>query len=528
VARALLVFLLLVAAGAADARRLAILVGNNLGGPDLDSLRFAEADARRMQDVLTRLAGFDPADVKLITACDSATLDKALREMRERFSGPGAGLDGMFLFYYSGHSDRAGLRLGNKIYPLERLREQFSSVPSQVKIGIFDACQSGMLTRFKGGSVGKPVSLESLKNIQGQVIIASSAMDEKSQESDQLQGSVFTHHWVNGLSGSADMSGDRRVTLAEAYHYAYQMTVQTTSRTRWGIQRPAYQFRIHGEGDIVLADLNLGKSGLVFKGSAEGKYLILDRERDRIVADFYKPAGRDLLISLKGGDYRVLKVEQDRWKVADAKVPSDRPTEFRTASLQVRDQVVNPIKGRIEEDYFVAPGPSSHPGFSLGATRRWGASLKVGEGTGTVGLALIHNLRPELQLQVGGSYLGDELDALPSPKNLFIGSWFGLVRKYEGVYFIDGGLNVKSTRTSVSDGSGSDSKTGWEAGIPIHVGMEIGPRRSIFATLSAGYLWVFTGGGDILTVRTPAGKVDHTRTEQSGLSFGLALGMYLF
>ena len=251
--------------GAAPARRHALIVGNNLGGADLDSLRFAENDARRMADVLTTLAGFAPGDVQVLAPCDSASLERALKAMKDRLSTPGEA-EGMFLFYYSGHSDGRGLRLGDKSFPLEKLRDNFAAVPSQVKIGVFDACQSGALTRFKGGdgrakggAVSKPIPLENLKNIRGQVIIASSAMDEKSQESDQLQSSVFTHHWLNGLRGSADANGDRRVTLSEGYQYAYNMTIQTTSRTRWGIQHPAYQFRIHGEGDIVLADLNLGR-----------------------------------------------------------------------------------------------------------------------------------------------------------------------------------------------------------------------------------------------------------------------------
>lgn len=531
VVRALLSCLFFATAGLVEARRFAVVVGNNQGGAELDSLRFAERDARRMSEVLTGLAGFAPADVQLITPCDSQSLDRALQDMKARLAEPGAALDGMFLFYYSGHSDRGGLRLGDKVYPLEKLRENFSSVPSQVKIGIFDACQSGMFTRFKGGSSGKPITLESLKNIQGQVIIASSAMDEKSQESDHLQSSIFTHHWLNGLRGSADMNGDRRVTLHEGYQYAYHMTIQTTSRTRWGIQHPAYQFKIHGEGDIVLSDLNLGKSGLVFRGSHEGKYLILDRDQEHIVADFYKPAGRDLLISLKGGDYRVLKVERDRWRVAEASVPAGRTADFEPATLKARSQVVNPIKGRLENGYHVASGPAERHGLSLGATRKWGASLKAGEGTGGIGGALIYNWRPDLQFQAGGSYLGGRytlLQPVDLIQDFYIGSWFGLLRKYEGVYFIDGGLNVKTTRASIPEGGVEYSKTGWEAGIPVHVGIELGPRRSVFATLSLGYLWIFTGGGDILTVRTPLGKTHNSRTDDSGLSFGLALGMYVF
>jgi hypothetical protein len=152
----------------------------------------------------------------------------------------------------------------------------------------------------------------------------------------------------------------------------------------------------------------------------------------------------------------------------------------------------------------------------------------MGEGTGGIGLALIHNLRPELQAQVGGSYLGGYDGSFAWARDFRIGSYYGLLRKYEGVYFIDGGLNLKSTEISLKENGKTYSETGWEAGIPVHLGIELGPRRSVFATLSLGYLWVFTGGGDVLEVRTPSGVPRHTRTDDSGLSFGLALGMYLF
>ncbi len=473
-------------AGPASARRHALLVGDNYGGAGVDSLRFSETDARRFADVLTHLAGFDPADVEILINCDSAGLEKGLLDMRTKLGAPvsgsaaaagsasGAGSDDLFLFYYSGHSDRDALRLGSTRYPLEKLRTSFQAVPSQIKIGIFDACQSGMMTRFKGGTASRPISIENLKNVYGQVIIASSAMDERSQESDQLEGSVFTHHWLNGLRGSADISGDRKVTLNEAYQYAYQMTIETTSRTRAGIQHPAYQFRIYGEGDIVLADLTQGRSGLVFGFRQDGKYLVVDKEKGRILADFYKGPDREMLISLPQGSYNVLKVEKDQWRVAEVAVAEGKVADFNPTGLKRQAQVVNQVKGGLDDGYEVRPGPPRSY-LAYGPSRKWGLSVKAGEGTGYAGLALLHNLQPELQLQVG---MG-----VPSPGWLSAvdtgeieNSGFVLLRKYEGVYFFDAGLNLRTTTVSVADASGSDSKTSWDVGIPVHFGLEIGPR----------------------------------------------------
>jgi uncharacterized caspase-like protein len=542
---------LAVLAGDASARRHALLVGNNYGGEGVDSLRYARSDARRFHDVLTRLAGFDEGDVQVLMDCDSAGLDRALKAMRKKLasaatpsssfgaasssangaasSSPTASED-LFLFYYSGHSDRDALRLGKTRFPLDRLRESFQAVPSQVKIGIFDACQSGMLTRFKGGSATRPISLENMKNVYGQVIIASSAMDERSQESDQLEGSVFTHHWLNGLRGSADLSGDRKVTLNEAYQYAYQMTIETTSKTRAGIQHPAYQFRIYGEGDIVLADLTQGRSGLVFGFRQDGKYLVVDKQRGGILADFYKGPERELLISLPEGSYNVLKVEKEQWRVADVSIANGKVSDFNPATLKRQAQVVNQIKGSLAETYQVIPGPPTAI-YPMGPERKWGMSVKVGEGAGLFGLSLLYNLDPELQLQGGfgipGPPTGVRITDLVE-KSTTENSAFMLLRKYEGAYFFDTGLNLKLSTVTASDSSGSVSHSGWELGVPVHFGMEIGPRRSIFGTVSVGYLLMLTGGGEYVTARTSGGAFAYGHTAESGLSFGISLGMYLF
>ncbi len=506
-----------------SARRVALLVGDNYGGPGVDSLRFAETDARHFSDVLTRLAGFDSADVALLTDCDSACLDQGLAGMRSKLTGP----DDLFLFYYSGHSDRDALRLRGTRYSLDKLRADFQAVPSQIKIGIFDACQSGMLTRFKGGTATKPISLESLKNVYGQVIIASSAVDERSQESDALEGSVFTHHWLNGLRGSADISGDRKVTLNEAYNYAYQMTIETTSRTRAGIQHPAYQFRIYGEGDIVLADLTQGRSGLGFGFRQAGKYLVVDKEKGRILADFYKGPDREMVISLPPGQYNVLKVEKDQWRVADATISENRVSDFNPAALKSQAQIVNKVKGDLSEAYAVNPEPPQYL-WPSGPTRQWGASVKAGESAGLLGASLLYNIRPDLQTQLGAGLAGLHVDLPVLGKAEMDASYFGLIRKYEGLYFIDAGWNVRTTTVEAQDSTGRGSRTGWGLGLPVHFGIEIGPRQSVFATASIGYLWMVAGGGTTLVARTPGGALHAAFTTESGPSFGVSLGMYFF
>ena len=55
------------------------------------------------------------------------------------------------LFYYSGHADEKGLRLGNEIYAWKELRKRIDALNADVKIAVIDACGSGAITRLKGG-----------------------------------------------------------------------------------------------------------------------------------------------------------------------------------------------------------------------------------------------------------------------------------------------------------------------------------------------------------------------------------------
>ena len=54
------------------------------------------------------------------------------------------------------------------------------------------------------------------------------------------------------MRGDADRDHDGRVTLDEAYAYAYGRTVAATAATRAGAQHPTYAFDLKGAGDVVL------------------------------------------------------------------------------------------------------------------------------------------------------------------------------------------------------------------------------------------------------------------------------------
>lgn len=109
---------------------------------------------------------------------------------------------------------------------------------------------------------------------------------------------------ISGLRGAADASGDKRVTLNEAYQYAFHETLKRTQSTVAGPQHPSYDFQLAGAGDLVLTDLRATSSLLIFPKNLSGRFFIRD-EAGTLIAEINKLPGRDLQFGLEEGTYSV-------------------------------------------------------------------------------------------------------------------------------------------------------------------------------------------------------------------------------
>jgi hypothetical protein len=300
--------LLCLALGEASAKtvRIALVTGHNRGLDSDVRLQFAESDAQKLAELLQEVGSIEEENIILLKSPRPEDLDRAFGDARALSANAEAGDEVVFLFYYSGHGTGDNLKLGRKTYSLKDLKERINQVPAKLRIGILDACQSGAITRLKGARLVQPFVLEQQLKSSGSILIASSSENENSQESEQLQGSFFTHNLMGALRGAGDMSGDRRVTLLEAYQYAYQKTLVQTESTRGGAQHAMAQINLDVEGDVVLTDLNSGRGGLHFTPQMEGALLVADG-RSQVVGEFHKEKGREAFLALPPGSYRIFQ-----------------------------------------------------------------------------------------------------------------------------------------------------------------------------------------------------------------------------
>lgn len=331
----------------ATAENYALLVGQNNGGKDLERLNYAESDTKRFSEILTSLSDFKPQNVIVLLHPNSTELQSQFDRIKNMADKDNSGA-GLFLFYYSGHADGRDLLLGATRYSLEKIEKYIDGFSSDVKIGIFDACQSGAVVSYKGGTTSEPFYLKNQQNVKGKVIIASSAANERAQESQTLKSSIFSFHWFNGLMGSADISGDGKVTLNEAYQYSYRKTVETSALTNGEIQHPVYRFSIYGQGDIVLTDLNKGKSGILVDASCSGKFLIVSQNYLDVFADFYKESEKVRLVSLSPGKYTVVNANGLDVGTSEIEVSPNRVFKLSKSMFQPNLLTESRLKGGVQ------------------------------------------------------------------------------------------------------------------------------------------------------------------------------------
>ncbi|QDE90104.1 ICE-like protease [Myxococcus xanthus] len=353
--RSLLFSLLLVPALAAAApsssapqasvRRFALLVGVNDGGEGRARLRYAVTDARSFGDVLEELGGVQPRDKLLLMEGDRAALESALvrfKAMLAAATTPGTRIEA--LIYYSGHSDEQGLLLQKDRFGYRELRKALESLPADVRIAILDSCASGTLARQKGGVRRPAFMVDASSAVRGHAILTSSSEDEVSQESDRIGGSFFTHNLVSGLRGAADVSGDGRVTLHEAYQFAFHETLARTEETRAGAQHPAYDIELAGTGDLVMTDLRSTAAVLVLGDMVDGRLYVRDFQ-GRLVVELKKYAGRTTELGLQKGRYSVMRKVLDQTSQAEFELGEGGRTVLAASAFRVVQGELTAMRG---------------------------------------------------------------------------------------------------------------------------------------------------------------------------------------
>jgi len=367
-----------IAAEAQVTRRFALVAGSNDGGGERVELRYADTDAQAVVDVLEELGGVEPGDTWLLTDVDRAELEFGFQEIKGRIkAAEAAGERTELMVYYSGHSDEEGLLPSGELYDYKALRDTLEDIPADVRLLVLDSCSSGAMVRQKGGVMRAPFLVDESVAVSGHAYLTSSSADESAQESDNIGGSFFTHYFVSGLRGAADTSSDGRVTLNEAYYFAYTETLARTERTRHGPQHAAYDIKLNGTGDLVMTDLSQTRAGLLLGTGVSGRVFVRDAE-GKLVAELNKTSDREIVLGLEAGSYTVLLDQDGALMEARVKIRAEEWRDVEELSFTSVDALATVARGdgdglleadEIVEWVRVPFSAALLPTISLGAQR---------------------------------------------------------------------------------------------------------------------------------------------------------------
>ncbi len=317
-------------------RRFAYVIGANDGGQERVKLRYAGTDAKKVATLLRDLGGVKKVDVVEKTSANAADIAAGFAELRPKLlAARASGARVELIVYYSGHSDETGLLLAQGRLEYSKLRKTISSMPADVNIAILDSCASGAFTRTKGGKREAAFLVDESSKVTGYAFISSSSSDEVAQESDRISASFFTHYLISGMRGGADANRDGKVTLNEAYQFAFTETVARTESTIGGAQHPAYNMHLVGTGDVIMTDLRATSASLVVGKDVRGRLFVRD-QAGNLVIEINKSGPHPVELGLSPGNYVVTLKHNGKLFSASIRLVANRRNELAQSAFDSR------------------------------------------------------------------------------------------------------------------------------------------------------------------------------------------------
>jgi hypothetical protein len=353
-------------------RRFLLAVGSSEGGSRRAELRYALSDAEAVATVFRELGGVASADEIVLRNPDRRQLLESFRNVGLRLAvAERKGTRFEVIVYYSGHSDETGILLGDQHVSYGEIKSAVEGLPAGLSVTILDSCASGSLTRLKGGERRPLFVLDESPKQAGRVFITSASENEVAQESDRLRSSFFTHAFIAGLRGAADVSRDGRVTLSEAYEFTRGETVARTSETLSGVQHPMYDMQLVGSGEVVMTDLRGSSSRVVLDESLSGRLFVQDAT-NTVIVELGKPAGQVLALALDPGDYRFVLWQPDTIVETRARLSRGRILVLTREMFRGRRALETAIRGApsaiVLDPDFPGPWKTSRLGVVLALT----------------------------------------------------------------------------------------------------------------------------------------------------------------
>lgn len=482
--------------------RLAIVFGNNAGLADEKPLLYATRDAEQVHATLVELGGADKGRSILLLDPTVSGVMASFWEVRKRIVDlRKLGKKVQLLIYYSGHGGDQALHLNGESLPLEAIRDYFRQSEADLKLLVADACYSGSLIQSKGAILADPIPVKYVDELKvnGSAILTSSSAGEMSQESKELQGSVFTHHFLTALRGAGDADRDGQVTLWEAYNHAQAGLRHQLASSAAVAQTPEFDIDIQGTESVVLTRINLGQAFLAMKGLPFGQYRILEAGSALQVADVRVSDAQEVVLALPRGTYLVYRISGKQGQAGYADLHKHKRVDLGPESLRPVSVGALSSKGMLGQNGLgrMSRGPAHlalEPRLYSGFPGRDGQSLaleaslraNIGDWGGSLGAGYL----PEYRGNAGVNRFTQEAWYLAGE-----GRWYWNYSRM-GAAYLGPRLESWSVGQKVN---GRSFPRGRLLGTFASAGLEksLAFGLSLHASLGAGWFWSYDAAGTL-------------------------------
>lgn len=359
-------------ARAGSSTRYALVVGNNYGSTstlELENLKHAEREARRLRDHLILYGNFDPDRVILVIGREREEILKAaskLARIHERDREQLGPLPTLFAFFFTGHGLEGKLLTSGEPLLGRDLASIFRGMGATLTLGFFDACFAGSLDlkelRAKGvvGTPGfNPVAElpEELLNSEGTLWFVSSRPNELSYEDDRL-GGLFTHFFVEAFT-QAPQSGVG-ITLDSMWEYSRRRTLAYVARYGRSQTPEKIVRNLKARGPLYFSYTQKRGARLVFESKVAGTFL-LRYDYGALVEKIVKQPGKAREVAVYPGNLVLSRI--------DAESPGSHPSRHLKVAEgdEIRIRPMGSALGTHGPGYFESPIHSKGhlPGLEL-------------------------------------------------------------------------------------------------------------------------------------------------------------------
>lgn len=362
----------------AEPVRILVAAGSKTGLAAERPLKFASTDATRVRDVVVSLGGVkpenafvlaEPSRAQLFAAVDRARVEAAKHKSDEV----------TLIFYFSGHGDHDAIHLGDDRLLLTDLSTKLGEVPAGLRIAVTDACRA---TRDKGFTADEPfaITATNVPQATGQVWLHASSDGEAAQESDELQGAIFTHAWINGLRGAADANGDSRVTLEESFAFAHSQTMIRSAKSSGVMQKPEAIVSLREAAPVVLTETALHMATLSLPQGRDSHFLVYSAGAKSVLSELWSSPERRIALRLPPGRYVVQRRIGAMGGMASIAIGEGEERkledrEFAASSLEVLARKGEADEPEADRPLTINPQPAAHHELSAGYDA--GANLRT-------------------------------------------------------------------------------------------------------------------------------------------------------